>query len=96
MNPLIRPERYGDCLAAGLGAEHRPCPHTSCSMHTGQLPHTCTLRVADYGGATQDEVAPALGIDRTRVRQIERRALEKITEDRPMTHVARRERGVAA
>lgn len=43
-----------------------------------EVPHTCTLRVADEGGLTLDAVAAAMNLTRERVRQLEVRALAAI------------------
>lgn len=93
---LDRPRTWGECQSLGLGTSERACPFTACAYHTGSVPVTCTLRVAEWGGATHEEIAAALGVDRTRVRQIERAALAKLERGGPPTHVARRERGIAA
>lgn len=92
---LSRPTRYGDCVALGLGTEVRVCPFVSCGYHTGAALQSCTLRLADDGGMTEAETAAVLGIDRTRVRQIETAALRKLERGGPPTHVALRERGAA-
>lgn len=93
---LERPRTWGECQSLGLGTSERLCPHADCAYHTGSAPVTCTLRVAEWGGATHDEIAAVLGVDRTRIRQIERAALAKLESGAPPTHVARRERGIAA
>ena len=43
-----------------------------------EIPHTCTLRVAERGGATLDDVAAVMNLTRERVRQIQDIALAKI------------------
>lgn len=43
-----------------------------------EVPHSCSLDVADEGGATRDEVAVICGVSRERVRQIERKGLAHI------------------
>lgn len=43
-----------------------------------ELSHSCSLDVADLGGATLEEVGAVLGITRERVRQIQERALVKL------------------
>lgn len=55
----------------------------SITLHPGatdieSMPETCSLDVADRGGATLDEVGEAFGISRERVRQIERDAMRKV------------------
>jgi hypothetical protein len=40
---------------------------------------SCSLDVADAGGASYEEVGKILGVDHTRVRQIEEKALAKLT-----------------
>lgn len=57
----------------------RPCPFTSCRWHLGSaregLP-SCVLEVSEPMSA--DEVAEVLGLAVGSVRQIERRALERL------------------
>lgn len=84
MNPLARPQTYGDCQRIGLGSEARSCPHVWCAEHTGNALASCTLRVAEWGGASYVEVASILGISRERVWQIERRALAMLALDEPV------------
>lgn len=43
-----------------------------------EVPHTCSLRVADEGGLTLEDVAAAMNLTRERVRQLELLALAKI------------------
>ena len=43
-----------------------------------EIPHTCTLRVAERGGATLDDVAAVMNLTRERVRQIQDIALAKL------------------
>lgn len=43
-----------------------------------EIPHTCTLRVAERGGATLDDVAAVMNLTRERVRQLQDIALAKI------------------
>lgn len=78
----MTPLTYGDCLASGLGTEYRLCPHVRCRHHTGQVPATCSLRVADQGGLSPAETALVLGISRQHVQVIEARALARLRGDR--------------
>lgn len=82
----MRPRTRGECI----GGE-RPCPWVSCHHHiNGEEPErilrvdadsdvpTCTLDVADEGGATLDAIAIALDVTRERIRQIEAKGLAKL------------------
>lgn len=82
------------CSDSGKRATVRPCPHTACRYHLGTprepgMPgragtvarnesSTCSLDVAEDGGHTLKEVGTYIGLTRERVRQIERRALNKL------------------
>jgi DNA-directed RNA polymerase sigma subunit (sigma70/sigma32) len=46
----------------------------------GSSTESCVLDVADRGGATLDQVGQILGITRERIRQIEAKALRRLTK----------------
>lgn len=71
--PRRPPGTRAEC--AGLP---RPCPATRCRHHTGSADTSCSLDVADQGGATIDEVAAALGVSHGLIDYIETRALTKL------------------
>jgi len=78
MTPLDRPRTYGECVALGLGTAARVCPHVDCRQHTGSALESCVLRLAERGGMSTSEVAEILGVDRTRVGQLERAAIRRV------------------
>jgi len=91
MDNRTKPTTRGDCLQGGCN-EERPCPWVSCKWHLffeqnrnqpmlepWEMPETCTLDVADRGGATIDEVGAALNISRERARQLEQQALDTLS-----------------
>ncbi len=75
------------------GVEVRPCPHVECRHHLRQGEHkakwehrqdcseTCSLDVADRGPLGLVEVGRLIGVDRSRVQQLEVRALKKLAQD---------------
>ena len=69
--PLTR----GDCID-GM----RPCPWLECRWNLGPRgDYGCVLDVADRGGSTLQEVADCLAVTRERIRQIELKALRKLS-----------------
>lgn len=52
---------------------------------------TCVLDIADYGGATLEEISEIMGVTRERIRQIEGIALKKYRKR--MDKVGRRSQG---
>lgn len=59
------------------GVVERPCAHGECRWHL-EGSESCTLDVCDWGGASIEEVADAMGIELGNVRQIQGRAIVKI------------------
>jgi DNA-binding CsgD family transcriptional regulator len=67
-----------------------PCQETQCRYHIHsdaradqiasipRQPVTCSLKLADRGGMTLEEVGNVLGITRERVRQIEGKAVKRM------------------
>lgn len=51
-------------------------------LEVDELAESCALDVADYGGATRDEIGAVLGVTKGRVMQIENRALAKVKRRR--------------
>ena len=47
-------------------------------LNVWDLPHTCSLDVADRGGTTLEEVGTILNLTRERIRQVEVRGLTKL------------------
>ena len=77
------PRTRGDCANGP-----RPCSWTACRHHLagtvrGTPGESCTLDVADRGGATLEEISRALGVTRERVRQIEEAGLAHLREKVP-------------
>jgi hypothetical protein len=72
---LEAPRRRGDCVGGP-----RPCPW-ACRHNLRVEPRwrlgqaSCSLDVADAGGATTADVAAILGVTRQRVEQIQERAI---------------------
>jgi len=71
------------------GVELRPCPYTACRHHLANgegekfarrqdCSESCSLDVAERGGATLETVGKILGLTRERVRQIETRGVRRI------------------
>ncbi len=52
--------------------------HNMPHVEPGELEHSCTLRVAEIGGLTLDDVAAVMNMSRERVRQLEDQILAKI------------------
>ncbi|MEZ4395058.1 MAG: sigma factor-like helix-turn-helix DNA-binding protein [Polyangiales bacterium] len=85
----VRPVTRGDCVDG-----ERPCPWVSCVHHAihgrvlvdddaviqtiEAMSSSCTLDVADEGGATLEEVGELFDVTRERIRQIEAKALAKL------------------
>ena len=71
------PRTRGECVDG-----ERPCPHLLCRYHlyrdTPAREESCSLDVADRGAHTLQDVADIMGVVKERVRQIEKRAVEKI------------------
>jgi len=53
-------------------------------MKPEEMPISCALDVAEYGGCTLQEVGDALNICRERVRQIEEAALRKLEDQKSL------------
>lgn len=47
-------------------------------LEVWELPHTCTLDIADRGGLTLEEVGEVMNLTRERIRQLETRAMAKL------------------
>jgi hypothetical protein len=90
-----RPQTRGDCLSGPRPCPWVSCRHHlyldvntnngSLLLHYGgmdleDVPHTCSLDVADDGGKTFEEVAQILHLSRERIRQLEARALRKVSQ----------------
>jgi len=80
--PTERPRRRADCENAA-----RPCPHRWCRYNLvpelkpgAPLLESCALDVADRGEVAREGVAQILGFTRSRIAQIEERALEKLRD----------------
>ncbi len=87
--PVLQPPRTrADCAPGGDGVwSRRPCLRIACKHHLqgmatkGRRPSkSCTLDVADRGGATLEYVGGILRVGRERIRQIEARALAKLLD----------------
>jgi len=63
---------YLEVRASGMIRIVRP------GLEPWELEESCALDAADRGGLTLDEVGARLGVTRERVRQIEKRALERL------------------
>jgi hypothetical protein len=50
------------------------------TLEVDELAETCSLDVADRGGATLDQVGDLLNLTRERIRQVELKAIEHIAE----------------
>lgn len=92
--PLLvngKPFTRGDCKDGPRPCPHKTCVHNlgfeirlnpignvaTCTTYEG-CEWSCSLDVADAGGATLEEIGLIWGITRERVRQIEATALRKI------------------
>ena len=88
-----RPKTRADCVDGPRPCPWAGCRHhlgvevnpdTGSLKHVfGDVPiedveHTCSLDVADLGGATLEDVAAATGLTRERVREIETIGLERM------------------
>lgn len=79
---MTRPRQRGDCVDGP-----RPCPWIGCRHHLGaevskagtlklrEVTETCSLDVADRGGATLEQIGVILGVTREMVRQVEGKAM---------------------
>ena len=89
----VRPKTRTDCVDGPRPCPWLSCRHhlgADVNPGTGalkltfgdvpieELEHTCSLDVADLGGATLEDVAAATGLTRERVRQIETIGLERM------------------
>lgn len=77
-----KPKSRRDCETGGVNAV-RPCQWIRCFYHLAREngengSETCSLDVADRGGATLEEVGEVMKLTRERIRQIEQRALRKL------------------
>lgn len=78
------------------GEVTRPCPHTDCFWHLSGS-ESCTLDVAERGGATPAEVASAMGITAEEEISLYRSAVRKLTmspEDARARALARKTRSL--
>ncbi len=85
----LAPVTRSDCLPGGFN-ESRPCRWKDCRYHLDaerrwlhqapDMTESCTLDVADRGGATLEEIGDMLGLTRERVRQVEEEAMERFTK----------------
>lgn len=87
-----RPATRGDCPASGpcpwvscayhlavdVSTETGSITHNWPDREVGELTHTCSLREADRGGLTLEEVGARMNLTRERVRQIELRAFARL------------------
>ena len=51
------------------------------NMEVWEMPHTCSLDVAERGGITLEEVGSIMNLTRERIRQVEVSGLEKLKDD---------------
>ncbi len=87
------PATRGECIDGPRPCPHVSCRHhlaisvtrfgglqiTWPTLEIGEVVYSCSLDVADeHGGLILDDIGEILNITRERVRQIERRALDKI------------------
>lgn len=49
-------------------------------LEPGEIPITCSLDIADQGGATLDEIGNAMNLSRERIRQLETKIIEKLKD----------------
>lgn len=87
-----RPRTWGDCQRAeaervakltAIGAQIQPpvCGWRQCPQW---LPHgECTLRLAERGGMTSEEIAQKIGLSRQGVEQIIHRQLRRLADEFP-------------
>jgi hypothetical protein len=68
----LRPRRRGDCEAGP-----RPCPWAATCRH-GLVGGVCTLDVVEGGEVGDDAIAALLGLPRTEVQLVARRAIRKL------------------
>ncbi|HLK93136.1 MAG TPA: sigma factor-like helix-turn-helix DNA-binding protein [Polyangia bacterium] len=79
VEPLERPRTRGECARVA-----RPCPWRVCRHNLTAEPKrpagapSCTLDVADAGGATLEAVGRILGLTRERIRQLQLQALRHL------------------
>jgi hypothetical protein len=81
--PVV-PETRGDCINGPRPCPYYTCTHhlylelkDTHRRHTGEplkiheMPHSCSLDVADQGGLTLEVIAAIFGVTRERIRQLE-------------------------
>lgn len=87
-----RPRTRDDCVGGARPCPFVSCKHhlyldvrengsivlNFPDMAPDDMPETCTLDVADDGGATLEEIGAHMNLTRERVRQLENRALAKV------------------
>lgn len=73
-----QPRTRGDCASGP-----RPCIFTGCRHHGGKDivadTESCTLDVADRGPQRLEDIAALFGVTKERIRQIEEKALRKLS-----------------
>lgn len=58
-------------------------------MDVDEIPMTCSLDMAEDGGATLEQVASVLGVTKERARQIEEKALRRLRTNRRLRELNR-------